>query len=175
MPSKYSANIAVKQVYTVIILFIFNPSNRTFKTDKPKLGFNLNVASVNKQKSDRTGQKFSHCLNKQGVLIYNICYTKNVNYFLFMSAYSSTKRAIKEDFDYTCQFCYQQFPANKLQIHHILRRRDGGTNNPNNLIPLCSDCHLTVHKHDLTHNSKGERIMFYAYIKPVITFERILV
>jgi hypothetical protein len=135
----------------------------------------LNVASVNKQKANRTGQKFSHCLNKQGVHLYNICYTKNVNCFLFMSAYSSTKRAIKEDFDHTCQFCYQQFPANKLQIHHILRRRDGGTNDPNNLIPLCSDCHLTVHKHDLTHNSKGERIMFYAYIKPVITFERILV
>ncbi|MGA1050584.1 MAG: HNH endonuclease [Minisyncoccia bacterium] len=77
-----------------------------------------------------------------------------------MSKYSAIRRAIKEDHDHICQFCFEEFPANRLQIHHILRRRDGGDNQTDNLIPFCGHCHCIVHKHNYTHNSRGERIMY---------------
>jgi len=80
---------------------------------------------------------------------------------------SKTKLEVKKTYQHTCQFCYKQFPSNKLQIHHILRRKDGGTNDPNNLLPLCKSCHRSVHNGNYTHNSKGERIM-YLVIRIVI-------
>ncbi|MGA1047773.1 MAG: HNH endonuclease [Minisyncoccia bacterium] len=76
------------------------------------------------------------------------------------SVKSAVRWSVKEDYNYTCQFCYEQLPPNKLQIHHILRRRDGGNNHYTNLIPLCTDCHCTIHRYNYTHNSRGQRIMF---------------
>ena len=32
-----------------------------------------------------------------------------------------------------------------LQIHHVMKRSQGGTNDPMNLITLCWRCHATVH------------------------------
>ena len=81
-----------------------------------------------------------------------------------MSKYSAIRRAIKEDYEHICQFCFEEFPANQLQIHHILRRRDGGDNYTDNLIPFCSHCHCAVHKYNYTHNSRGQRIMYLSYI-----------
>lgn len=83
---------------------------------------------------------------------------------LMASVKSAIRAAIKEDYNYTCQFCYELLPPNQLQIHHILRRRDGGNNHYSNLIPLCgpqaNNCHNIVHRYNYTHNSKGKRIMF---------------
>lgn len=36
-----------------------------------------------------------------------------------------------------------------LQIHHIVKRSQGGSNHPHNLICLCSDCHALAHGMDL--------------------------
>ena len=76
---------------------------------------------------------------------------------------SKTRRYVKETYEHTCQFCYQQFPANQFQIHHILRRRDGGTDDPQNLVSLCESCHIAVHNGNYTHNSRGERIMYIVH------------
>ena len=32
-----------------------------------------------------------------------------------------------------------------LQVHHIIERCNGGTNDPNNLLLLCPNCHMTEH------------------------------
>lgn len=36
-----------------------------------------------------------------------------------------------------------------IQIHHIIKRSQGGGNHPHNLITLCSDCHALAHGMDL--------------------------
>lgn len=36
-----------------------------------------------------------------------------------------------------------------LQVHHIIKRSQGGSNHPHNLITLCSDCHALAHGMDL--------------------------
>jgi hypothetical protein len=33
----------------------------------------------------------------------------------------------------------------QLQIHHCIKRSQGGTSNPENLIALCSKCHAAAH------------------------------
>jgi 5-methylcytosine-specific restriction endonuclease McrA len=33
------------------------------------------------------------------------------------------------------------------QIHHRLRRSQGGTNELDNLLAVCSDCHRVIHDH----------------------------
>lgn len=37
---------------------------------------------------------------------------------------------------------------NKLEIHHVVPKSKGGTNEIGNLIPLCHICHCAVHKID---------------------------
>lgn len=46
--------------------------------------------------------------------------------------------------DYECQECGTK--EGKLHVHHIVFRSNGGTNSPDNLITLCTDCHEKVHR-----------------------------
>lgn len=45
---------------------------------------------------------------------------------------------------YQCQKCKTR--KGKLHVHHIVFRSNGGTDSPENLIVLCSDCHDKLHK-----------------------------
>ena len=51
---------------------------------------------------------------------------------------------LKRD-DYTCRDCGRNgepgLRADCVQVHHVVRRADGGTNDPNNLVTLCGVCH----------------------------------
>ncbi len=79
-----------------------------------------------------------------------------------MCYYAIVREEVKELYNFECQLCYTVFERRKLQIHHILRKCDGGTNHHHNLIPFCSDCHIQVHSDGITHNSRGTRIMHLA-------------
>ena len=48
---------------------------------------------------------------------------------------------------YKCRKC-----GNKthLEVHHIIQRKDGGTNHRNNLVTLCHDCHAALHRGEFT-------------------------
>lgn len=41
--------------------------------------------------------------------------------------------------DRTCEFCNEQ--TDRLEVHHIIPRAEGGPNDPDNLIVLCLTCH----------------------------------
>ena len=45
---------------------------------------------------------------------------------------------------YQCQKCKTR--KGKLHVHHVVFRSNGGTDSPENLIVLCSDCHDKLHK-----------------------------
>jgi len=48
-----------------------------------------------------------------------------------------------------CQICgYDEYPI--LEVHHIKERRNGGTNDLNNLIVVCPNCHRKIHKKIIT-------------------------
>lgn len=43
-----------------------------------------------------------------------------------------------------CCIC-RRFKPIRLQVHHIKERSQGGSNDPDNLIPICISCHSDVH------------------------------
>ena len=53
---------------------------------------------------------------------------------------------IVERQDYKCAVCHQQFNSeDEWDIHHIVRRVDGGTDNSSNLMMLHVNCHRQIH------------------------------
>ena len=51
------------------------------------------------------------------------------------------KKIIWERDSFTCQVCGKK-PA--YQVHHIIPRRKGGSDDPDNLITLCGLCHMLI-------------------------------
>jgi 5-methylcytosine-specific restriction endonuclease McrA len=47
--------------------------------------------------------------------------------------------------DYTCQHCGERHPEGTLEIHHIIPVSKMGSNRPDNLMALCSECHKKIH------------------------------
>ena len=74
----------------------------------------------------------------------------------FDYGYSSRKDAILHRDKYTCQCCSKK--NTRLEVHHIIYRSQGGTNDENNLITLCEDCHSKVHDRKLTINKKPKKM-----------------
>lgn len=46
--------------------------------------------------------------------------------------------------DKRCSLCPTQ-TATKLQRHHIVALKNGGTNRPHNIVTLCDRCHQVIH------------------------------
>lgn len=49
-----------------------------------------------------------------------------------------------------CCICHR-FAGTKIEIHHIIQRADGGSDDFDNAIPLCLDCHADMGKTDARH------------------------
>lgn len=77
-------------------------------------------------------------------------YQKGFNY-----NYSSRREAILHRDKYTCQCCGKK--NCRLEVHHIKFRRDGGTDDEENLITLCEDCHKGVHAGTVVLNKKPKK------------------
>lgn len=50
------------------------------------------------------------------------------------------KKILNRD-DYTCQCCGNEKSRRDLEVHHVMPRSKGGTDDPTNLITLCKHCH----------------------------------
>lgn len=61
----------------------------------------------------------------------------------FDKEYNEVRVTILERDDYKCTECGCD---KHLHVHHIIHRKDGGTNDENNLVTLCKWCHAEKHK-----------------------------
>ena len=48
---------------------------------------------------------------------------------------------------YKCRKCGSK---THLEVHHIIQRKDGGTNHRDNLVTLCHECHAALHRGEFT-------------------------
>jgi 5-methylcytosine-specific restriction endonuclease McrA len=60
----------------------------------------------------------------------------------------AAKELVKKRQDYHCACCGEQHLSCVLETHHIQRRSKGGTNDLNNLIAVCANCHAMIHHYD---------------------------
>ena len=77
-------------------------------------------------------------------------YQKGFNY-----GYSSRRSAILHRDNYTCQCCGKK--NCRLEVHHIKFKSNGGTDDEENLIALCEDCHKGVHAGTVVLNKKPKK------------------
>ena len=73
----------------------------------------------------------------------------------FDYGYSSRREAVLHRDNYTCQCCGKK--NCRLEVHHIKFRSNGGTDDEENLITLCEDCHKGVHAGTVTLNKKPKK------------------
>lgn len=69
---------------------------------------------------------------------YKWAYQKGVNY-----GYANAREHALVRDKYTCQCCGKK--NCRLEVHHIVFRRNGGSDALENLITLCEDCHKAIH------------------------------
>ena len=77
-------------------------------------------------------------------------YQKGFNY-----GYSSRREAVLHRDNYTCQCCGKK--NCRLEVHHIKFKSNGGTDDEENLITLCEECHNGVHAGTVVLNKKPKK------------------
>lgn len=65
-------------------------------------------------------------------------YRKGFNY-----GYSSRREAVLHRDNYTCQCCGKK--RVQLEVHHIIFKSQGGSDDEKNLITVCKECHDAIH------------------------------
>lgn len=78
-------------------------------------------------------------------------YQKGTNY-----GFENTKAMVLNRDQYTCQCCKGKHKDSKLEVHHIVFRSQGGSDDETNLITLCSTCHKRIHKGDVKFDLTGK-------------------
>lgn len=73
-------------------------------------------------------------------------FNKEDNNMLSAKLTNLQRKAVYRRDGWRCALCDS---TKYLQIHHIIKRSQGGSNHPHNLITLCSDCHALAHGIDL--------------------------
>jgi hypothetical protein len=78
-------------------------------------------------------------------------YQKGANY-----GFENTKMMIRNRDNYTCQYCKNKRKDSNLDVHHIIFRSNGGSDEPENLITLCRTCHKDLHNGKIKLKVKGK-------------------
>ena len=78
-------------------------------------------------------------------------YQKGFNY-----GHSSRREAVLHRDNYTCQCCGKK--NCQLQTHHIIFRSRGGSDDENNMITLCKECHKGIHSGTIVLNKKPKKM-----------------
>lgn len=93
-----------------------------------------------------------HALKNPAVLNNKWLYQKGINY-----GFANTKAYVLDRDNYTCQHCKGKCKDSKLHVHHVIFRRNGGSDEPENLITLCKTCHDKLHEGKIILKLSGKK------------------
>lgn len=94
----------------------------------------------------------SHLLKNPNLKYNKWGYQKGDNF-----GFANTKAFVLTRDKYTCQKCKGKKKDNKLEVHHIIFRSNGGSDEKNNLITLCSTCHYELHHNKIKLKLTGKK------------------
>lgn len=95
-----------------------------------------------------------HALKNPEVLKNKWLYQRGANY-----GFANTKAFALDRDNHACQECNGKSKDNRIEVHHIVFKSNGGSDEQDNLICLCKTCHDKVHdgKISLKHGkAKGQ-------------------
>ena len=78
-------------------------------------------------------------------------YQKGPNY-----GFENIKAMVLNRDNYTCQCCKGKHKNSKLEVHHIVFRSQGGSDEASNLITLCHTCHKDLHDGKINPKLSGK-------------------
>lgn len=93
-----------------------------------------------------------HALKNPAVLENKWLYQKGINY-----GFANTKAYVRHRDNYTCQYCKNKSGNKRLDVHHIVFRKDGGSDNESNLVTLCKSCHDNLHNGEIQLKKSGKK------------------
>ena len=102
-----------------------------------------------------TGQFDTHLMKNPSLAdpdIKHWGYQKGSNY-----GFENTKAMVLNRDGYTCQYCKGKHKDSKLEVHHIVFRSKGGSDEESNLITLCHTCHKDLHSGRSILTLKGKQ------------------
>ena len=73
---------------------------------------------------------------------------KYIDYWLIGDISEKTRDAVLKRDGYECQICRRK---DMLHLHHLIKRKNGGKHNLDNLITLCASCHRHIETGDIEH------------------------
>ena len=97
-----------------------------------------------------TGKFDTQLLEKPWLQKYKWAYQKGVNY-----GFANARAHALDRDNYTCQCCGKKHV--RLEVHHIIFRSQGGSDELDNLLTLCEKCHKALHDGKIVLNLKGKR------------------
>jgi len=101
-----------------------------------------------------TGQFDTHLMKNPILANSNVRhwgYQKGTNY-----GFENTRAMVINRDNYTCQYCKGKHKDSKLEVHHIVYRSQGGSDEASNLITLCHTCHKALHNGKIKLNLSGK-------------------
>lgn len=99
-----------------------------------------------------TGTFDPHALKNPEVLRKKWLYQQGVNY-----GFANTKAYVLTRDGYTCQHCKGKSKDSRLEVHHIIFRSQGGSDEESNLLTLCKTCHDGLHAGIIPLGRTGKR------------------
>lgn len=102
-----------------------------------------------------TGQFDTHLMKNPSLAnekIRHWGYQKGTNY-----GFENTKAMVLNRDGYKCQYCKGKHKDSKLEVHHMIFRSKGGSDEAENLITLCRTCHKALHDGKIKLNFKGKK------------------
>jgi hypothetical protein len=98
-----------------------------------------------------TGTFDPHALKNPAVLKNHWLYQHGTNF-----GFANTKAYVLDRDNYTCQYCHGKSKDSRLHVHHIIFRRDGGSDDESNLKTLCETCHTALHHGQISLKRNGK-------------------